>query len=307
MKKLEKEAVLKERKILISAVSFFIFIMPYIVHLFVNGIQPAEGDNLRQSNQTIQVRVEGRMEKVYLETYLVGSLARYANADYTDEALKAIAVALRSNAVCTISDGGAVWRNSFYTYEEMENLWGTDYEINLQRFKSAVESTRGIVIFYGGEIVRVPFHKISAGATRDAGFTVEQMPYVHSVESSEDMYGDEYYKIMEISNHILGEDFLVKAVDAYGYATRVQVKGEEQTGEAFRLEYGLPSACFDYEKKENSYVFYIRGVGHGYGLSLYGANALSQKGWNFAEILEYYFKEIEIRKENRSDIIAIHV
>ena len=307
MKKLEKEAVLKERKILISAVSFFIFIMPYIVHLFVNGIQPAEGDNLRQSNQTIQVRVEGRMEQVYLETYLVGSLARYANADYTDEALKAIAVVLRSNAVCTISEGGAVRRNSFYTYEEMENLWGTDYEINLQRFMSAVESTRGIVIFYGGEIVRVPFHKISAGVTRDAGFAVEQMPYVHSVESSEDMYGDEYYKIMEISNHILGDDFLVKATDAYGYVTRVQVKGEEQTGEAFRLEYGLPSACFDYEKKEASYVFYIRGVGHGYGLSLYGANALSQKGWNFAEILEYYFREIEIRKENRSDIIAIHV
>lgn len=307
MKKLEKEAVLKDRMILVSAVSFFIFIMPYIVHLFVNGIQPAEPENLRQSNQTIQVRVGERIEHVFLEAYLVGALARYAGADYGDEALKAIAVVLRSNAVCTILEDSTVVRNSFYTYEEMENLWGTDYEVNLQRFRDAVESTRGIVIFYGGEIVRVPFHRISAGVTRDAGFTVEQMPYIHSVESSEDMYGDEFYTVMEIETKVLGENFMVKATDAYGYATRVQVKGEEQNGEAFRREYGLPSACFDYEKLENSYVFYVRGIGHGYGLSLYGANALSEKGWDFAEILKYYFREIEIRKENRSDIVAIHV
>lgn len=304
MKKLEKEAVLRERWILISAVSFFIFIMPYIVHLFVNGIQPAGEESLHQSNQTIQVRVGEQTEEVFLETYLLGALARYAGSDYEDEALKAIAVVLRSNAVCTILEDGAVTRNSFYTYEEMENLWGMDYEVNLQRFKSAVESTRGIVVFYKGEIVRIPFHKISAGVTRAGDFAIEQMPYLHSVESLEDMYGDEYYRTMEISNAVLGEDFLVKTTDSYGYVLRVKVNGEEMNGEAFRAEYGLPSACFDYEKLENYYVFYIRGVGHGYGLSLYGANALSQKGWDFAEILEYYFDEIEIRKENRSDIVA---
>ena len=42
MKKLEKEAVLKERMILVGAVSFFIFILPYLLHLGLHGIHPME-------------------------------------------------------------------------------------------------------------------------------------------------------------------------------------------------------------------------------------------------------------------------
>ena len=303
LKKLEKEAVWRERKILFGAVSFFIFIMPYLVHLCVNGIQPAQTQDLWYSNQTIQVIVGENKENIFLESYLVGALARCATADYGEEALKAIAVVLRSNAVCTILEEGAVLRSSFYTDDELKILWGKDYEANLQYFRNAVESTRGIVIFYRGEIVRVPYHKVSAGVTRESGIG-EAIPYLTSVESSEDMYGDEYYKIIEISKKVLGEKFIIKTMDAYGYVLRVQLGEMEMSGEAFRKEYGLPSACFEYEEREDAHFFYVRGVGHGYGLSLYGANALSQKGRSFAEILEYYYKEIEIRKENRSDIVA---
>ncbi len=304
MKKLEKEAVLKERVILVGAVSFFIFILPYILHLAINGIQPAINESFGQIEQTIQVDVDGRPVSIRLESYLVGALARCAETKYMDETLKAVAVVLRSNAVCAIMEERAVARESFYTDEELRILWGEEYEHNLQRYQDAVKATEGIVIFYDGEIVEVPFHKISAGETRDGETLAHPLPYVKSVSSAEDMYADGYYVTLEIARETLGGDFAIISKDRLGYALTIKVKGETLTGEEFRRKYGLPSACFEYDIKENVYVFYVRGKGHGFGLSIYGADALAGKGRSFAEILQYYYPGIEIRKENREDIHA---
>lgn len=306
MKKLEKEAVLRERMILIGAVSFFIFILPYILHLAINGIQPAKVETFGQSHQIILIQMQSHVESIQLETYLMGALARNSEASYNDETLKAMAVILRSNAVCAILEERAVARESFYSDEELRILWQDEYEDNIERYREIIVSTEGIVIFYEGEIVEVPFHKISAGTTRDSDILEEWKPYVCSVESAEDMYADGYYTIMEISAGILGEDFAILTQDRFGYALSVRVNGEEMNGEFFRLQYGLPSTCFDYDFVDGEYIFYIRGVGHGFGLSIYGADALAEKGFSFAEILEYYYPGIQIRKENRSDVVAFY-
>lgn len=42
------------------------------------------------------------------------------------------------------------------------------------------------------------------------------------------------------------------------------------------------------------YMFYGKGNGHGIGLSQYGANGMAKKGFDFEEILKYYFKGISI-------------
>lgn len=304
MKKLEKEAVLKERVILVGAVSFFIFILPYILHLAINGIRPAMNVGFGGIDQTIQVEMDGRAVSIRLESYLVGALARSTEKGYQDETLKAVAVILRSNAVCAIMEERTVDRDSFYTDEELRILWADEYENNLQRYQDAVKATEGIVIFYNGEIVEVPFHKISAGETRDGEILAQKLPYVQSVPSVEDMYADGYYVMMEIAEETLGGDFAILSKDRFGYALTVKVKGEELSGEEFRRKYGLPSACFEYDLKENEYIFYVRGKGHGFGLSIYGADAIAVKGRSFAEILQYYYPGIEIRKENREDIHA---
>ncbi len=304
MKKLEKEAVLKERMILIGAVSFFIFILPYILHLAIDGIQPAGNKEFGTLTQTIQVDIDGRPVSIQLEAYLIGALARNTDTAYRDETLKAVAVILRSNAVCAIMEERAVARESFYTDAELRILWGAEYENNIQRYQDAVKATEGIVIFYDGEIVAAPFHRLSAGETRDSEILAQYLPYVQSVSSAEDMYADGYYVTMEIAKETLGEDFAILARDRFGYALVVKVKGVEQTGEEFRKKYGLPSACFECEIKEDNYVLYVRGKGHGFGLSIYGADALAGKGRSFAEILQYYYPGIEIRKENREDILA---
>lgn len=304
MKKLEKEAVLRERMILISAVSFFIFILPYILHLALNGIQPAGTGNFGQIQQSIEIEVDGEMEEIQLETYLVGALAKSCAVTCNDETLKAMAVVLRSNAVCAIIEGRNIARESFYTEEELHILWGKEYEENIQRYREMITLTEGIVLFFEGEITDVPFHKLSAGVTRDSEILSEYLPYVVSVETAEDMYADDYLTTMEIKKDVLGEDFAILSQDRFGYAISVKVHGEEMNGECFRQIYGLPSACFDFDQQENFYIFHVRGSGHGFGLSIYGADALAKKGHDFAEILEYFYPGIEIRKENRNDVTA---
>lgn len=42
------------------------------------------------------------------------------------------------------------------------------------------------------------------------------------------------------------------------------------------------------------YMFYGKGNGHGIGLSQYGANGMAKKGFDFEDILKYYFKGISI-------------
>ncbi len=304
MKKLEKEAVLRERMILISAVSFFIFILPYILHLVLNGIQPAETEIFGKIPQSIMLEVGGEIETIQLETYLVGALAKSCGVTCHDETLKAMAIVLRSNAVRAIIDGRSMARESFYTEEELHILWGKEYEENIQRYREMITSTEGIVLFFEGEIVEVPFHKLSEGVTRDSEILYEYLPYVVSVETAEDMYADEYFTTIEIKKDVLGEDFSILRQDRFGYAISVKVHGEEMNGESFRQIYGLPSACFDFNKQEDLYIFHVRGSGHGFGLSIYGADALAKKGHDFAEILEYFYPGIEIRKENRNDVVA---
>ena len=307
MKKLEKEAVLrvqKEHILLVSAVSFFIFILPYILNAAINGIHPIETEEFGRMDQKIWVEKESGRESMQLEIYLLGALAKNCDPSFKDETLKAVAVILRSNAVCIISEERAVKRNSFYSEEELRILWKDEYETNVQRYREAVMETQGVVIFYGGEIIEVPYHRLSSGRTRDGSILIGSFPYLYPVESAEDMYANGYYTTAEIRVEKLGEDFEVLQKDSFGYVVSVRVKGEVIDGEEFSGLHHLASSCFDYERKEDFYLFHVRGMGHGFGLILYGADALADKGHSFAEILQYFYKGIEIRKENRSDIEA---
>ena len=53
---------------------------------------------------------------------------------------------------------------------------------------------------------------------------------------------------------------------------------------------GLRSAAFQLERTHTGYTFYVRGYGHGAGLSQAGADHLARQGWGFDEILLHYYK-----------------
>ena len=82
--------------------------------------------------------------------------------------------------------------------------------------------------------------------------------------------------------------------DGGGYAQEVQLGSRAVTGdEACRL-LGLPSPAFSLEEYEGKVRAVSQGLGHGYGLSQFGAGAMAREGYTAEEILGYYYPGAEI-------------
>ena len=59
----------------------------------------------------------------------------------------------------------------------------------------------------------------------------------------------------------------------------------------------LPSACFEVlTNSDGQIVLRGGGNGHGIGMSQYGARGMAEKGYNYKEILDYYYKNIVVKK-----------
>ena len=61
------------------------------------------------------------------------------------------------------------------------------------------------------------------------------------------------------------------------------------SGNQLRNLLGLRSAAFELERTHTGYTFYVRGYGHGAGLSQAGADYLARQGQGFGEILTHYY------------------
>ena len=58
----------------------------------------------------------------------------------------------------------------------------------------------------------------------------------------------------------------------------------------------LPSACFtfSYDETTGTYTIYGGGYGHGVGMSQNGAEGMAELGYSYKDILNFFFKDIEI-------------
>lgn len=71
---------------------------------------------------------------------------------------------------------------------------------------------------------------------------------------------------------------------------------ETVSGEEFRNTYGLASSCFTLQNYNGKLRITTRGVGHGIGMSQYTANHMGKKGKKCEEILNYFFKDTELKE-----------
>jgi stage II sporulation protein D len=77
-----------------------------------------------------------------------------------------------------------------------------------------------------------------------------------------------------------------------GRGTEIIRENVQRFVSEFGKSYGwrvFPSLWFDIKKEGNLYHFSGRGFGHGVGLCQSGALRLAQLGWNYREILKFYF------------------
>ncbi len=307
---------MKEKVKFYGSVFILVVFIPYLVTVYLHG---GIGGLFTGSGQAGQ-----------LEQQVLALLAGQIPADYEMECLKAQAVIARTSLYreesaessgeettdgAELPDSGET-ENSGWTEEQMQAAWGEDYEKNLEKLETAVAETEGEILVYEGEPIEAAYHTACNGKTRNAGEVPgqEAYTYLQSVESEEDirkdgflyigyMEKDDFAAVLQslfpeetLDSEQLPGTLTIVERDSAGYVTQVQYGSTIVNGEAVRTALGLNSACFYLSELEGKIRIVTKGIGHGLGFSQYGAEKRAEKGWDYEELLSYYYQDVEIKK-----------
>ena len=240
---------------------------------------------------------------------LVSILARDIPVTYEEEAIRAQAVIVRTNYEYALSQGKAP--ETGLSVAEQTKLFGNEnYNRYYQKLENCLIDTEGEVLAYQGQEIEAPYFAVSAEKTRGT-----ELPYLKSVESiwditSEDFLKVEFYdagELVDTCNQAFPEaglttedwvnTLVVTEREESGYVKTIQVGNSSVSGEEFRKVFSLNSACFYIREIDGRVRIVTKGLGHGYGLSIYGANEMAKEGKTYQEILSYYYSGIEITKK----------
>jgi len=91
-------------------------------------------------------------------------------------------------------------------------------------------------------------------------------------------------------------EYNIRAVVGCAMEQITYADGTADTGTRF-----LPSAYFSisFDRKSKRYLLTGGGNGHGMGMSQYGAAGMAKAGWDYRQILEFFYDGVEIRLERK--------
>ena len=273
------------------------------------------GDNLRRGFVVITSDPGGMtvVNHVPLESYLVGLVNGEIDSKWPSEAVKAQVVAARTFALYRMQADEALYDVRGDTGDQVYHGAGGEDESAAK----AVKATRGMAIYYDGDLVPAFYHSSCGGRTADAkDVWGTPHPALKSVICGDcgDAPRSGWRVVME-SREIQG--ILQRLYPGIGTVRRFGVHRRSPDGRVsvlffdtdtgstlldsgdFRREAGytrLPSTLFVMSGAGGKVVFAGRGYGHGVGLCQWGSRGAALKGWDYRRILKKYYTGVEIRK-----------
>jgi len=267
--------------------------------ILVNEPSTSETVLPAKTQVTLQ-KADNTRQTILLDDYLQYALSAEMPADSEAEALKAMAVVLRTYAMKCMQQDGYIPCD---TYVQNSKAIYTD----------AVAKTSGLVLTYENDLIIPAFHAISSGRSENASDVWGQdIPYLISVNCAFDMLNSGYMTDMSVTaeqvknalnglNVSFSDDYTTWFSDWQtgdtGRVTAVSVCGTIVSGQQLCDLLRLKSACFRAEAQENGFLFQCMGVGHGVGLSKNGANYLASQGKSAEEILSYFYTGVTVQKD----------
>ena len=266
-----------------------------------------------EKNITIKDTETDKISNLELEEYVIGVVSAEMPASFNEEALKAQAIASRTYAVYKMQNSKNeydvvtdVSNQSYITIEDMKNKWGNDFSKYYEKIKKVVNDTKGMILTYNSKVIEAYYFAMSNGYTEDVSLVFsEDRDYLESVKS---IYEDENLKNFLVEKEFTEEE-ICKSLDIdcktlkftnilrsdTGRVNTLMVNDVQIKGTEFRKKLQLRSTDFEIRKKDNNKVIITtKGYGHGVGMSQYGANGMANAGYNYEEILKYFYKNIEI-------------
>lgn len=273
----------------------------------------------------LNVLVDGKLQQMDMETYLLGVVRAEMPAGFQEEALKAQAVAARTYILHKIAGGGSANHpqadacdditccQAYKNQADAAADWGEHAAEYEEKIRRAVAETDGECVLYEGAPVLAVFHSSSVGTTQDAqSVWSASLPYLQSVETPEGEETVPNYRSTAVFSAGELRDRLREALpdtvlegspsnwftnivqQPNGMVTSLSVGGVEVGGNRLRTILDLRSACFTISFDGDEVTFSVSGYGHGVGMSQYGANVLAENGMTYQEILKWYYTGTEV-------------
>lgn len=260
----------------------------------------------------------GQVERVDLETYVTGVVAGEMKNDWPIEALKAQAILARTFVLRFCDTKESSYEGADISTDVSEAQAYAPENIN-EQVRTAVEQTKGEVMSYNGEYPNAWFFAHAGGKTELPSVALdwsgEDPEYLSVMDSpdSDDAPDDvedweATFTLDEVKKACLASGLTIESVEkieigergASGRAKTFQINGNAVSAPSFRIHIGankLKSTLIDEIEIEDGRVsFSGEGFGHGVGMSQWGAYELANRGKTAEEIINYYFKDIDIVK-----------
>ena len=271
---------------------------------------------LHKDNQSI--------EEIPLDTYLLGVVSAEMPASFEQEALNAQALVARTYTLYTIINSNkhenadicddSSCCQAWISKENRLAKWEEGLrDENWSKIEKAVNTTKGKVITYEGNLIDAFFHSNSGGITETpAGvWGGTNYPYLQSVETAgEDAYSQYSSEVtlskVEFKNKILEKhsDLILDynaenpiEITEYTESNRVKtirVGNVNLSGVEMRTLLGLKSTNFTFKIDGENIIFSVIGYGHGVGMSQTGADSMAKNGSNYEEIVKHFYTGVEI-------------
>lgn len=259
-----------------------------------------------------------KTEKLPLDEYLIGVVAAEMPAEFELEALKAQALSARTYYVKQMMSPNKVGvpegaqlndttiHQVFKNKQELKKQWGVDYKWKIKRIAEAVKATDGQVLTYEGAPIDATFFSTSNGFTENSEeYWANAFPYLRSVESPWDLKSPKFRSetVMTIAQFesklgvkLPNASTIGKVISrtAGNRVAKIDISGKTLTGKEVREKLNLRSSDFSWVIKGNNVVITTEGFGHGVGMSQYGANGMATEGKTYKDIVQHYYKGVEI-------------
>lgn len=317
------------RKLLICILCF-VLICYIVPSIFVRkSHKVVDGKIEIKENIRLLISSTGEVVEMKTEEYLKGVLIGEMPATYEMEALKAQAIVARTYTAYKLKYASSAHDNSdmcddinhcqaYKTKEYAFESWDDSEENEKwKKISDAVESTKGEIITYNGELINAFFHAHSGGKTENVKFIWgrQEIPYLKTVDSPEiDSFEDskvyskeEFINILKskYSDFEIGKEYNVE-INAYTESGRIDyitIGNTKIMGTEVRTLFNLRSTNFEIEIGENEVKFKTKGYGHGVGMSQQGANQMALNGSTYEEIIKHYYTGVEIFNVNTENNI----
>lgn len=258
------------------------------------------------------------ISQLEIETYIMGVVAGEMKNDWPLEALKAQAILARTFVLKFCEDKESRYDGADISTDIEEAQAYSRENIN-DNVKRAIEETQGLVMSDDGEYPYAWFHAHSGGMTELPSVALDfkggDPDYLKPVSSGENEAAPESVRswtavfskgeVIKAANdaglNIERLDSIETAEEGKsGRAAILEINGQNVSAPTFRIQIGaneLKSTLIEsIDIQGDEVIFKGRGYGHGVGMSQWGAYAMAKAGKSAAEIVSYYFPNVDIVK-----------